>query len=120
MADRLVFAQGLCSLPLSLVRNMSSLAGALASPVIDIKPLLTDNYVPESISQSNFTRDVDMKPAEPEDEKPDAHEDEGMGDLFGEERDIDFVKHEQYGHISNSLDHLITLDHKGTERAECA
>jgi hypothetical protein len=65
---------------------MSSLAGALASPDIPFDKI-------------KFNQDVDMHPSSFDDAPPDTATDhhlkqeEEMGDLFGEDSNVDFVQH---------------------------
>ncbi|KAI0060978.1 Leo1-domain-containing protein [Artomyces pyxidatus] len=76
---------------------MSSLAGALDSPTQSPDP--NDAY----LGAEPLPEDVDMQPVETdfidaEDAAEDAShaqpEDEDMGDLFGEENNVDFIKHD--------------------------
>jgi hypothetical protein len=64
----------------------SSLAGALASPDIPYE-------------KNNFRQDVDMRPSSFDGAPPDTatehdqKQEEEMGDLFGEDSNVDFVHH---------------------------
>ncbi|THH19431.1 hypothetical protein EW146_g1711 [Bondarzewia mesenterica] len=73
---------------------MSSLAGALASPTGPSNTHVSDHYPTESLPLSHVPEDVEMKPVVTTDTNGAPHEDEEMGDLFGEENDVEFVKHE--------------------------
>jgi hypothetical protein len=74
----------LCTRPVVM---SSSLAGALASP-------------DTAYEKTNFKQDVDMHPSSFDDASPDAvtehhhlKQEEEMGDLFGEDSNVDFVHH---------------------------